>query len=69
MVSQFRFRQFLFACQARILGKLDRHIEVHCMPTTESIAIWEAQTCNCVNLQAMDSSAGLRSAVYGLAEG
>ncbi len=39
MVSQFRFRQFLFACQARILGKLDRHIEVHCVPTTESIAI------------------------------
>ena len=35
MVSQFRFRQFLFACQARILGKLDRHIEVHCVPTSQ----------------------------------
>ncbi len=28
MVPQFQFRQFLFACQARILVKLNRHIEV-----------------------------------------
>lgn len=28
MVSQFQFRQFLFACQARILLKLKRHVEV-----------------------------------------
>lgn len=28
MVSQFHFRQFLFACQARILMKLHRHVEV-----------------------------------------
>ena len=29
MVPQFQFRQFLFACQARILVKINRHIEVH----------------------------------------
>ena len=51
MVSQFRFRQFLFACQARILGKLDRHIEVHCVPTIASIAIWEG-----LNLQLCQSA-------------
>lgn len=28
MVPQFQFRQFLFACQARLLVKLNRHIEV-----------------------------------------
>ena len=28
MVPQFQFRQFLFACQARILVKLNRYIEV-----------------------------------------
>ncbi len=28
MVPQFQFRQFLFACQARILMKLNRHVEV-----------------------------------------
>ena len=28
MVPQFQFRQFLFACQARVLIKLSRHIEV-----------------------------------------
>ncbi len=32
-VPQFRFRQFLFACQARILLKLQRPTEV-CLPHT-----------------------------------
>ena len=40
-VSQFRFRQFLFACQARILLKLQRHTEVldlHCLSRTLPLA-------------------------------
>ena len=47
MVSQFRFRQFLFACQARILGKLERHIEVRCVLTPSSI---NSQTWNGLHL-------------------
>ena len=41
MVSQFRFPQFLFACEARILVKLDRHIEARCLLTISlTLVFW-----------------------------
>lgn len=39
MVPQFQFRQFLFACQARILSKLHRHIEVRFTVLTDGMPL------------------------------
>ena len=45
MVPQFQFRQFLFACQARILVKLSRHVEVRSRKRAGNIA------CICLRWQ------------------
>ena len=44
MVPQFQFRQFLFACQARILMKLNRHIEV-CFTGVQAKCLQNSVTC------------------------